>query len=63
MLQILGRQSPSVSDDCKRQLKAITGKEMFEVEDYAVHFTYFHLQSVRTNIAELDKLLRLFEGR
>ena len=63
LLQILGRQSPSVSDDCKRQLKAITGKEMFEVEDYAVHFTYFHLQSVRTNIAELDKLLRLFEGR
>ena len=63
LLQVLGRQFSSISDDCKCQLKAITGKEMFEAEDYAAHFTYFHLQAVRTNIAELDKLLRLFEGR
>ncbi len=63
LLQVLGRQFPPVSDDCKRQLKAIKGKEMFEVEDYAIHFTYFHLQAVRANIAELDKLLRMYEGR
>ncbi len=63
LLKVLGKQISSISDDCKRQLKAITGKEMFEAEDYAAHFTYFHLQAVRTNIAELDKLLRLFEGK
>ena len=63
LLQILGRQFSSESDDCKRRLNAITGKEMFEAEDYAAHFTYLQLQAVRTNITELDKLLRLYEGR
>lgn len=63
LLQILGISVPVKSDDCKRQLRAITGKYMFEAEDYAADFPYAHLQSVRTSITDLDKLLRLFEGR
>ncbi len=63
LLQILGRAVPASSLDCKRQLKIITGKDMFEAEDYATNFPYAELQNLRADIAELDKLLRLFEGR
>ncbi len=63
LLQILGIAVPAASDDCKRQLKIITGKDMFEAEDYEANFPYVHLQNLRVQITELDKLLRLFEGR
>jgi hypothetical protein len=63
LLQILGRAVPASSLDCKRQLKIITGKDMFDADDYAANFPYAELQNLRAGIAELDKLLRLFEGR
>lgn len=63
LLQILGRTVPGSSLDCKRQLKMITGKDMFEAEDYATNFPYAVLQNLRPSIAQLDKLLELFEGK
>ena len=62
LLQILGRAVPASSLDCKQQLKIITGKDMFESEDYEVNFGHAVLQNQRAHISELDKLLRLFEG-
>ena len=63
LLQILGRAVPASSPDCKQQLKIITGKDMFEPDDYSANFGYAVLQNQRAQIPELDKLLRLFEGR
>jgi hypothetical protein len=63
LLQILGRAVPASSPDCKQQLKIITGKDMFDPDDYPANFGYAVLQNQRAHIPELDKLLRLFEGR
>ena len=63
LLQILGKAVPASNLDCKRQLKIITGKDMFEPDDYSANFDYVVLQTQRAHIAELDKLLRLFEGK
>lgn len=63
LLQILGRAVPASSVDCKRQLKIITGKDMFDADDYAENFPYAELQNRRADIDELDKLLLLFEGK
>ena len=63
LLQILGRAVPASSPDCKQQLKIITGKDMFDPDDYPANFGYAVLQDQRVHIPELDKLLRLFEGR
>ncbi len=63
LLQILGKAVPASNLDCKRQLKIITGKDMFEPDDYSANFDYAVLQNQRAHIPELDKLLRLFEGR
>ena len=63
LLKILGRAVPASSEDCKRQLKMMTGKDMFEPDDYSLSFGYAELQNQRADIAELDTLLRLFEGR
>jgi hypothetical protein len=63
LLQILRRSVPALSDDCKRQLLAVTGKVMLEPKDYAAYFPYDPLQNARPSISELDKLLILFEGR
>jgi hypothetical protein len=63
LLQILGKTVPASSLDCKHQLKIITGKDMFESDDYSAYFGYGILQNQRVHLPELDKLLRLFEGR
>ena len=63
LLHILGKSVPTGSDECKRQLKSITGKSMLEAEDYAGYFPHELLQHARIRMAELDRLLRLFEGR
>jgi hypothetical protein len=63
LLEILGRPTQDRSEKCKQQLRVITGKDMFEAEDYIENFQFAHLQNARRNIAELDKLLRLFEGK
>ena len=63
LLRILDKSVPTTSDDCKRQLKSITGKSMLEAEDYAGYFPHELLQHARIRMAELDRLLRLFEGR
>ena len=63
LMHILGKSVPVSSNECKRQLKTITGTNMYEADDYAGYFSYALLQQVRTSIAELDRLLRLFEGR
>ena len=63
LLHILGKSVPTGSDECKRQLKSITGKSMLEAEDYAGYFPHELIQHARIRMAELDRLLRLFEGR
>lgn len=63
LLQILDKSVPTASDECKRQLKSITGKCMFEAEDYSGYFSFELLQHARIRTAELDRLLILFEGR
>jgi len=63
LLLLLGKTVPITSNDCMRHLMKITGRDMYDSEDYAANFTYDRLQSARTFIKELDKLLNLFEER
>lgn len=63
LLKILGRTVPASSLDCKQQLKIITRKDMIDIDDHAANFGYDVLQNQRALIPELEKLLRLFEGR
>ena len=63
LLQILDRSVPANSDECKRQLKAFTGMNMYEADDYSAYFPHALLQRERNRIAELDRLLKMFEGR
>jgi len=63
LLKTLGRTVPASSLDCKQQLKIITGKDMIDIDDYAANFGYDVLQNQRAIMPELEKLLRLFEGR
>jgi hypothetical protein len=63
LLLVLGKTVPITSNDCKRLLMEITGRDMYNSEDYAANFPYDQLQYARTFIKELDKLLHLFEER
>ena len=63
LLLELGKTVPITSNDCKRLLMEITGRDMYNSEDYAANFPYDQLQYARTFIKELDKLLHLFEER
>ena len=61
LLLVLGKTVPITSNDCKRLLMEITGRDMYNSEDYAANFPYDQLQYARKFIKELDKLLHLFE--
>jgi hypothetical protein len=63
LLRILGKVVPRDSSACKKQLRDVTQKNMFEPEDYVVNFSYECLQGVRAGIEELEMLLRLLEGK
>ena len=62
LLKVLGKPVPLNSPQCKQQLSVITGSNMVDVKDYLELFPRDVLQTVRTQVAELDKLLRLYEN-
>jgi hypothetical protein len=62
LLLILQKIVPATSDECKRDLKILTSKSMYEPDDYLDLFTYEKLQIARSRIADLDRMLHLYEG-
>jgi hypothetical protein len=62
-LQILGRNPPDQSLECKKVIKQLLSCDLTDWENYEQHFPKDVLQAARGRIAELDRLLGFFEGR
>ena len=62
LLLILQKTVPATSDECKRDLKILTSKSMYEPDDYLELFTFVQLQIARSKIADLNRMLYLYEG-
>ena len=62
LLLILQKTVPATSDECKRDLKILTSKSMYEPDDYLELFTFVQLLIARSKIADLNRMLYLYEG-
>ncbi|MBV2204221.1 MAG: hypothetical protein KUL87_02275 [Pseudomonas sp.] len=63
LLSILGKRPPEKSDACKKHIKQLLDLDLTERASYGAAFSKAVLESARTRLPELDRLLRLYEGR
>lgn len=63
LLSILGKRPPEKSDACKKLIKQLLDLDLTERTSYGAAFPKAVLESARTRLPELDRLLRLYEGR
>lgn len=63
LLSILGKRPPEKSDACKKLIKQLLDLDLTERTSYVAAFPKAVLESARTRLPELDRLLRLYEGR
>lgn len=63
LLSILGKRPPEKSDACKKLIKQLLDLDLTERTSYGAAFSKAVLESARTRLPELDRLLQLYEGR
>lgn len=63
LLSILGERPPERSDACKKRIKRLLDLDLTERGSYGAHFSREVLESARSNLPDLDRLLRFYEGR